>query len=439
MGLSTLKAVSMSWISRGKRVYAYRADGQRDAAVDFRLQVAQGSPTGITYADGRFYVVDGANDAKRERVFAYGEERGSYGVWHGIDEFLGSPLTGIFTDNVIVMEVDDVTAPVTLAAYANDFYQWFEDEFDYLLFLSNLTEEEAQPATRFGYFGKYWSVMNDTEGIGWAKHLNSGYGSAGRLRGAIHLPVYSYLQEGPALHELQHAWSNWAVPTTAGGHWGFSSANGQLGGFDIDNLVDLGNGQWTAGRFGTVGNFGNSVPYSPIELYFAGLAAPGEVPDLWVAEDGAWLLDDSREDCVRTADGDCIFTAEDVRTYSIADIVAEHGARNPPVTERPHQRAAVILLADDDHPPTTDRLWEVSETAYWLGFQGNDGNRLYNYYEATGGRASLALDGLSKLRKSTATAPANLPASFGILPTPVTVPSSDHTHDSTIILEMVPF
>ena len=61
--------------------------------------------------------------------------------------------------------------------------------------------------------------------------------------------------------------------TVLGAHWGFSRANGQLGGFDIVNLEDLGDGQWTAGRFGTFANGGNSLPYSLIELYFAGLLA----------------------------------------------------------------------------------------------------------------------------------------------------------------------
>ena len=32
---------------------------------------------------------------------------------------------------------------------------------------------------------------------------------------------------GPSLHEILHAWANFAVPMAVGAHWRFSSANGQ--------------------------------------------------------------------------------------------------------------------------------------------------------------------------------------------------------------------
>ena len=336
------------------------------------------------------------------------------------DEFPDSRLIQVYNDNVIVMQVDgDLTAPPTddsLATYATDFYQWFEDDFDYLMFASNLSS--FQELSNFSYVGIYYSVMNDTEGIGASKYLDSRFSSAGRLRGVIHFPYNTALRYGPSLHELLHAWANHTVPTAVGAHWGFSSANGQLGGFDIANLVDLGGGRWTAGRFGPNVNGGNVVPYSPIELYFAGLVPREEVPDLWVAEDGEWLLDENDE-LVTTADGDRIFTADNVRTWTMADIVAEHGERNPPMAERAHQRAAVILLIDDDYLPSADVLRTASEHAAWLSLKGNDEmSWSYNYFEATGGRGTLTLDGLSAVRKSEAVAPADLPASFGVPPPP---------------------
>ena len=79
-----------------------------------------------------------------------------------------------------------------------------------------------------------------------------------------------------------HTWANFVIEPGRP-HWGFSSANGVLGGFDSAELVRLGNGRYAAGSFGTLGN---DLPYSPIELYLAGLIAPEEVPDLWVANDG---------------------------------------------------------------------------------------------------------------------------------------------------------
>ena len=336
-----------------------------------------------------------------------------------VDEFPDSRLTQVYNDNVIVMQVDEDVGTRrvldSLAAYSTDFYRWFEDEFDYLLFLSNFSGSGA--VSNFGYFGIYLSVMNDTLGTGASTFFNSRYGSGGRLRGVIHFPYLEALRSGPALHELLHAWANFSVPTAVGGHWGFSSANGQLGGFDFADLVDLGDGRWTAGRFGTFANGGNGVPYSPIELYFAGFVAREEVPDLWVAEDGEWLEDESGA-VVRSDDGTPVFTADNVRTWSIADIVAKNGERNPAMVERPHQRAAVILLVDDSGNPSAEDLQTLSEHAAWLSLQGDDGSRLYSYYEATGGRGSLTLDGLSGLQMSAATPLEDLPASFGVPPPP---------------------
>ena len=55
----------MDW--RDDKVYAYTATGQRDAASDFDLYAANFSAEGITYANGRFYVVHVGD----EKVYAY--------------------------------------------------------------------------------------------------------------------------------------------------------------------------------------------------------------------------------------------------------------------------------------------------------------------------------------------------------------------------------
>ena len=49
------------------KVYAYQTSGQRDSASDFDLDSANGIARGITFANGRFYVVDSADD----KVYAY--------------------------------------------------------------------------------------------------------------------------------------------------------------------------------------------------------------------------------------------------------------------------------------------------------------------------------------------------------------------------------
>ena len=49
------------------KVYAYATNGQRDAAADFDLAGDNGSPHGIVHANGRFYVADYTDD----KVYAY--------------------------------------------------------------------------------------------------------------------------------------------------------------------------------------------------------------------------------------------------------------------------------------------------------------------------------------------------------------------------------
>ena len=55
----------------GYKVYAYGADGRRDAAADFELHEENHRPWGIAYANGRFHVFDNAGGSEQHRVFAY--------------------------------------------------------------------------------------------------------------------------------------------------------------------------------------------------------------------------------------------------------------------------------------------------------------------------------------------------------------------------------
>ena len=331
------------------------------------------------------------------------------------NEFPNSPLVQLIDDRILAMRVsEDLTVTSTrngldLAAYAREIYRWFDDDFDYLVFVSNLSSREDFEGSV--YSGTYRHVMNDTEGTGRDIFFNADPGSAGKLRGMIHFPHRGGLWRGPGLHELLHSWANYAVPTVSRSHWGFSSANGQLGGFDSDDLVELGGGRYSAGRFGTVANGGNGVPYSPIELYFAGFIPPEEVPDLWVAVDGERSGNNN-------AFGDAIFTASDVRSYSIEDIVAEHGPRVPSSSNAQRHFRAMVVLLMNDRPISRFQAQTLSEHVTAFSHPGNDESHLYNYYEATGGRGTIAMDGLSQFRKSRPGVLGSLPASFGRIPPP---------------------
>ncbi len=305
----------------------------------------------------------------------------------------------IFNNNLVVLPVSEnlVTDQYSSTAFLAPFYQHFEDEFDFLLLVSNLDYQEDQVRS---YSGQNQRIRNDVEGIGIRTYsLNQRFNVGEKLQSRTHLTRYDSIRHGPALHELLHQWANYAIPTSSRGHWGFSSADGQLGGFNLSDLKDLGNGRYTAGYFGLVANGGNGLPYSPIELYLAGFIPPAEVPDLWVAEDGEWLLDDDGNRVI-TASRHPIFTASNIKTYTIEDIIAEHGPRVPDHTQAQHDfRAAAILLIDEDHPATRQGLNIVSEHVSWFSHPGGDSHRLYNFHEATGGRGTITMDGLSDFQK----------------------------------------
>ena len=311
----------------------------------------------------------------------------------------------IYKDNVFVLPMPGVDLRTRSSfsyekfiAVVNGFYDRFEDVFDFLFVVANLKTGVSD----YGYYGALFPVSNEVRGTGLGVFFDEEgqWGSQGKLKSIIHLVEYDGISNGPMLHELIHQWAAYIVANGTGGHWGVSSGNGQLGGFASNDLVALGNGRYTAGKFASEGYADNTVPYSPIELYLAGFLPPDDVPDLLIAEDASWLLDEAGQP-VLAANGDPIFTATSIRTYTIADIVADHGARIPNFADAQKDfRAAVIFLIDEEQAGTRARLDAVSDAASWFSRASEDkNNQTYNFYEATGGRATITLGGLSELKK----------------------------------------
>ena len=282
---------------------------------------------------------------------------------------------------------------------AHQVIERYGDHFDFMFMSANL--ESVRDNHRYRYYGAFYRTQNQAEGTG--LHTGTfapfddiyGVGGRGKLKGLIHFPYQYGLTRGPGLHEIMHAWANYAI-TPGTPHWGFSSANGQLGGFDIEDLVDRGNGEYTAGRFGTFANGGNGVPYSPIERYLAGWLPPEDVPELRVARDGQWVIEDDR---YKTDDeGNFVFSASGWERWSIDRIIARHGPRKP--DHRSAQRSfrgAFVLLVDDGHQAEDQVLESLQQEIAAFARNGDNGVRLYNFWEATRGRASLKLDGLGAL------------------------------------------
>lgn len=277
-------------------------------------------------------------------------------------------------------------------------YARLDDAFDFIFFSNNLSELPAG----YAYSGIYFPAKNDTQGLG--ANLYDGtadYGSAGKLQGAMHLSVDSALMSGPSLHELLHRWGvylkNPALGiTTTGNHWGYSSAGGQLGGWQPGSLEHLGGNRYRArnprtgefGSFGYVANGGNSLPYSELELYLMGLVDASQVSPIQIASNFAWE---------NQASG--IFTASSITTLTIADIIAANGTRSPsPAASQKNFRVLHVVLTPT--PLDNGRWMHFDTMTERFARPGDDGIGQYNFWEATGGRATLTISGLLDTTRS---------------------------------------
>ena len=166
--------------------------------------------------------------------------------------------------------------------------------------------------------------------------------------------------------------------------------------------------------------FLSSEQYSPIELYLAGFIPPEEVPDFQTAEDGEWLFDE-RGNIVKDDNGYRMFTASGFKTVTIEGIIADHGPRVPDHSQAQKDfRAAVILLVSEQYPATREKLERLSDDVSWFSHPAKDesGPPVTNFYEATGGRGTITMGGLSRPQSRTR-ARRLAPSSFGTPPPPI--------------------
>lgn len=294
-----------------------------------------------------------------------------------------------YGDNVFVLPISENLASDELqfGQYLERFYSSFKDEFDFLLFLSNLGWREDE---KRDYLGAYFGRKNDVQGIGQPIQM-----SEQRLQGFIHFSYYYAMANGPTLHELMHRWAN-SMVSEYQPHWGLTSADGILGGFNINDLVDNGDGTYYfTNSFGGGGEALNSKPFSPIELYLAGFIGADDVPDL-VELKGVRILYDEEGKVRRTEDGFRLIEVDELVTHTIEDLAAEHGWRVPHHTVAQRDfRAAAILLVDARRPATKERLDTISANVAWFSNAAEDDASGFNFYEATGGRGTMKMDDLS--------------------------------------------
>ena len=326
----------------------------------------------------------GASDGSANGVFRIGSLWGDYDA---LIEDAVHVATTQFDENLIVMEISGETNGLLRhQGYeaAPSLYKNYQDAFDYLILQDNAEDYLGVP-----YCAYFTGVGKRVSGVG----LPDPGGAARRLIGVVRILKRRCLGYEAMAHEIMHTWANFALPTSAWPHWGFSSANGILGGFDRSKLVALGNGRYAAGRFGEVSG-GVSRPYSPIELYLAGWLSADEVPDTWVASDGWWTgeVDDEHGR---------VFAATDVEEWPMERIIEEHGMRTPTVADSQKAfRAAFVLVTDRENPPEQAVLEELSALVRGFSHPAEDADdETFNFFEATGGRATLATGELTRWQK----------------------------------------
>ena len=269
-------------------------------------------------------------------------------------------------------------------------YQHLDDSFDFIV-LTNLEKNNAVD----GYAGIYVGVQNSIQGIG-SPHYNytTEFGSHGKLQGVIHLPNSVNMNAGPGLHELMHRWgSDIDILGDTGSHWGASDVGGQLGGWKPGSLNSLGNNQYSAlhpvpdNKFmlswGTNANGGNVIPLSDLELYLMGLISKDDINRDFVKANGFQWVERSKG----------VFQASHFTTVSVNDIVAEYGERFPNYQNSQKQFDILYVVLSDRSLNVTE--WKhIDQSVYQFSHQGSsEPLDLYNFWEATGGRGSVVMDG----------------------------------------------
>jgi hypothetical protein len=197
------------------------------------------------------------------------------------------------------------------AVAAREFYKTFADAYDFLFIF---------PDTPYGAAGRTIQVRNTITGLGLALLDDSSqYGGPRALQA---FAAINFDAEPPLLHEFLHRWGNGFHPTfdaTYISHWGYSSVNGQLGGFDPAQLVKNADGSYTinGSSLAPIGTRSDLGRYAPLELYMAGFLPASQVPATTIFTG------------VQTIGGNADHFTGTRADVTINDLIARYGPRNP--------------------------------------------------------------------------------------------------------------
>ena len=315
---------------------------------------------------------------------------------------LSSKLS-VATQNTLAIYVDanfdKSVAPTyeTMKTLSTYIYKYFNDSFDFLFIVSN----NVEIPDAIHYYGIFYPVQNSIKGIGKAIYdYTEYYGSNGKLQGMMHFPYRAGINNGPTLHELLHNWANSLISTGMGGHWNYtgffaetsSGAKGQIGGFDASTFQDEGDGKYSAAGFGPFANGGNSLPYNDVELYLMGLIGLDEVGDVMLS---------SNPEYHSYSNGRKYFTADSVVRWQFPALIDELGVGDREPSSQDSQKSfRVLTLLVGNTVPTEEEIEEVNRYMNKFTLNAEDSESyFYNFYEATGGRATLKANSLKSFIK----------------------------------------
>jgi hypothetical protein len=280
----------------------------------------------------------------------------------------------------------------------NILYQHFDDEFDFIKIVPACFDASRCIAANSGLYGRAYFAKHDVKGIGGEIiDKTAEYGSAGKLKTVNYYPHLNGITRGPSLHELMHTWGNKlgfldeyrGVPEiVCPGHWGWSNIGGQLGGWKPHSLEKLSDGSYQAKgtntrtsneyHFGGLAQGDNQAPYGNFELYMMGLIGPDEVKhDIKIAQDFTWK---------NKAKG--IFEASTIHAITMDELIDNTGVRaSSHLESQKNFRAMYVVISEE---PLESNEWAyIDKEIYDFQLQGDDGNRNYNFWEATQGKATM--------------------------------------------------
>jgi hypothetical protein len=290
--------------------------------------------------------------------------------------------------NLVIPGARPDPSPEFARRVTNILYRSFEDAFDFVLFSFPDGGAPGSPS------GRAFRAKRNAAGIGLRIPDDlRGFGSEGRLMGALYLAQQRLLDSPTPLHEIVHLWGQQLLDEPGDEHWGFTGVGGMLGGWEPGTLEEVGEGTWHAKGpdgapgFLTTGPSRDGIarrvqPYAPLELYLMGLLPADSVPPFRVAHGAEWIVE-----------GSGVFRADSIRTVSIEDLVQRFGERDPRPLAGQEFRAVYVLVSSEPLDGGSRDL--INQEVQKLARPGARERRRYlNFWEATGGRATLVMDGL---------------------------------------------